>query len=375
MRKNNGITLIALIITIVIMLILVAVTISILINSGLIGKAKEAGEKTKTAYEQEQRMGDSLNINGVMYNSIDEYIGDLSGSSELHNWQREGDTLTCSHCNKTFTIGQTVNYTAGGTGTASITAEMSGHSSDQTIEIDSTTTWVVLGREDSNKDGNYETLLLTTATPTEDTITLYGAAAYNNWVSECNRMAKDLYGNDARGMTIEDVNSCLNYTPAGGMYFTQSDTFTTGNFTTKLKDLSIWSSLKTNGTYTPDGTNTEAKLGDYELNGYWYYLDGNNMYLIDDADSSNTSHTITTAERNLIFGTYDSNDGYSYYYWLASCGVNADSVYAHFGPGDVVDGRAYSYYGLFDSLGNSGNDSLAFRAVVSLTSDELGDVH
>ena len=236
MRKNNGITLIALIITIVIMLILVAVTISILINSGLIGKAKEAGEKTKTAYEQEQRMGDSLNINGVMYNSIDEYIGDLSGSSELHNWQREGDTLTCSHCNKTFTIGQTVNYTAGGTGTASITAEMSGHSSDQTIEIDSTTTWVVLGREDSNKDGNYETLLLTTATPTEDTITLYGAAAYNNWVSECNRMAKDLYGNDARGMTIEDVNSCLNYTPAGGMYFTQSDTFTTGNFTTKLKD-------------------------------------------------------------------------------------------------------------------------------------------
>ena len=37
------------------MLILVAVTVSILINSGLLGKAKEAGEDYKTAYEKEQR--------------------------------------------------------------------------------------------------------------------------------------------------------------------------------------------------------------------------------------------------------------------------------------------------------------------------------
>ncbi len=81
MKKNNGITLIALIITIIIMLILVAVSISILINSGLIGKAKEAGSKTKTAYEQESRMGDSLNINGVMYNNIDEYLADLNSSN------------------------------------------------------------------------------------------------------------------------------------------------------------------------------------------------------------------------------------------------------------------------------------------------------
>ena len=41
MRKNKGITLIALIITIIVMLILVAVTIRILIDSGLIGKAKQ----------------------------------------------------------------------------------------------------------------------------------------------------------------------------------------------------------------------------------------------------------------------------------------------------------------------------------------------
>ena len=76
MKRERGITLIALIITIIIMLILVAVSISILINSGLIGKAKQAGEETKTKYDEESRLGDSLNIDGVMYNSIEEYISE-----------------------------------------------------------------------------------------------------------------------------------------------------------------------------------------------------------------------------------------------------------------------------------------------------------
>ena len=47
MKKNQGITLIALIITIIIMLILVAVTVSIVINGGLIGKAKDAASGYK----------------------------------------------------------------------------------------------------------------------------------------------------------------------------------------------------------------------------------------------------------------------------------------------------------------------------------------
>ena len=81
LREEHGITLIALIITIIIMLILVAVTISILINSGLIGKAKKAGEDYKTSYEQEQRLGDSITIDGVTYNSIDEYLADLNSSN------------------------------------------------------------------------------------------------------------------------------------------------------------------------------------------------------------------------------------------------------------------------------------------------------
>ena len=47
MMKEKGITLIALVITIVIMLILVGVAIVALINSDLIHKAKEAGNQTE----------------------------------------------------------------------------------------------------------------------------------------------------------------------------------------------------------------------------------------------------------------------------------------------------------------------------------------
>ena len=73
MRKTKGITLIALIITIIVMLILVAVSISILINSGLIGKAQKAKTDTQEAYAREQTLGESVNINGTMY-TIDELV-------------------------------------------------------------------------------------------------------------------------------------------------------------------------------------------------------------------------------------------------------------------------------------------------------------
>ena len=54
MKKNNGITLIALIITIIVMMILVAVTINILVNSGLIETAKKATTEYKTVQTKEE---------------------------------------------------------------------------------------------------------------------------------------------------------------------------------------------------------------------------------------------------------------------------------------------------------------------------------
>ena len=57
---NRGITLIALVITIIVMLILVGVTISMSVNGGLFEKAGEATGKTKNAIEEEQGLVDDV---------------------------------------------------------------------------------------------------------------------------------------------------------------------------------------------------------------------------------------------------------------------------------------------------------------------------
>ena len=86
-EKNKGITLIALIITIIVMLILVGVSVSILINSNLIG----AAEKTATAYEEARRKeanSEGITINGK---TINEYIRvanapDISGFNKSNTY-------------------------------------------------------------------------------------------------------------------------------------------------------------------------------------------------------------------------------------------------------------------------------------------------
>lgn len=66
MKGQKGITLIALVITIIVMLILVAVTITMAIQGGLFEKAGEAAQKTNNALEAEGELGDGLvNVNGT----------------------------------------------------------------------------------------------------------------------------------------------------------------------------------------------------------------------------------------------------------------------------------------------------------------------
>ena len=268
---------------------------------------------------------------------------------EIHNWVRTGDNIKCEHCNTSLTIGQKLNYTTkGGTGSSSISEEKSGIAQAktdgqswatdlgvQTIHKDSETKWVVLGAESSNEnDGTNETLLLTTQTPTTGKIRMYGYQPYNHAVDEINRMCKEIYGTDARGMTIEDVNACLQYVaPAGMCYDGDKNKHYNVPEGTKISDLGssygdIWTDIQ-NNTYQeedgtkkyftpscPEGTTDSSVLGNIPVAGYLYYLSADGTYLVNNANASDTSHKITTATKNLIFG--DSNN---YLYWLASRGV------------------------------------------------------
>ena len=434
--KNKGITLIALIITIIVMLILVAVTINMAVNGGLFEKAEQAVGETQNEVNKEKDLANGgITIGGTYYNSIDEYLGESTLS--VHNWTRTGDTFKCSHCNTTYEMGQVVNYTPAGKTSTTLSAEMSGLEDDegvangvsfstngkvedytinllldekengefvklastgptgtQTIEVQDSA-WIVLGIEDTDGNGTNETLLITTAYPVKATtddslgrannktlillnqpgpsipsgsLVFYGAAAYNNGPSEINRICEELYSNSeygkARGMTIEDVNRTLNYTPHGGEYAVYEDSkwnyYTTGNLTTKLKDVPVFNSLKANGTKTPDGINTEEALGNYELNGYYYGVNNDGTALRNNVNDATSD--ISVMQRNVIFET-GLND-----YWLASRGVVADSNSAVFGPGIVLDGIASSASPLFNSVGGERYYGAYLRPVVSLKS-------
>ena len=343
MKRNKGITLIALIVTIIVMLILVAVGVNVMIKSNLIGAAEKAANGYKTAYE------DEINLIEEGENLIDDYIG---GVEKKHNWQRTGDTITCAHCSLTYTIGQIVTdeyeYTPG-TGTTTITSEKSGYAQNQTINLSDDPTqivaWAVLGIEDRDKNGTKETLLLTRYSPTYDKITFVGATGYNNCVSEIDRMCKELFGAETEGITIEDINNCLQYTPSGGIYHDGTQDVSIGNFTTKLNRLKTWETIRGAGPNTPDGAN-EVALGNYPLTAYWYEKD---------------SLSASTNSKNSIFGTDES----PYMYWLATRGVYANTM-AIFGAGSVMGGKADTSKKLYNNSGGTSDWTMSLRPVLPI---------
>ena len=382
MKENKGITLIALIITIIVMLILVAVSVNVLINSNIIGQAEKAAEGYKTAYEQESNIG-QVTIGGKTYNSIEDYLAEQDPKE--HNFQYTDNSLAelkceCEECKKAnstgriYKIGQQIKLTDSDTLLTDTSAATG-------------TEWVVFGREDSNKDGKYETLLITTLAPSTEKLTLgeggnktKSADAYNTGIEQIEAKVKEIYGNDVRAMTIDDVNKTLGYTPAGGMYYdTNGNLTTTGNFTTKLKDLGdVWTDIVNYNTnnnagvfYTPahpEGiSDNGAELGEYLLDGYWYAVNSSVGGTGEPTVSENTSNVA----KNLVFGT----SGNKYSYCLASRGAYVCGT-AAFGPGYVGRGHAYSYNVLFDSNGSTFGYVLSARALVSLKSEipELGEV-
>ncbi|MBO4816509.1 MAG: prepilin-type N-terminal cleavage/methylation domain-containing protein [Clostridia bacterium] len=87
MKKSKGITLIALVITIIVMLILVGVTINVALNGGLFGKAGEAKDRTNLAKEKEMMQAAALG-----YLDDDGYV-DLETFATEQNNKIEGYTL------------------------------------------------------------------------------------------------------------------------------------------------------------------------------------------------------------------------------------------------------------------------------------------
>lgn len=84
-EKNNGITLIALIITIIVMLILVAVTINVALNGGLIEKARTAGEQTQKQVEKEELITIAIGAYSSKNDSVT--LSELTGAISTEKYE------------------------------------------------------------------------------------------------------------------------------------------------------------------------------------------------------------------------------------------------------------------------------------------------
>ncbi len=189
MKKQNGITLIALIITIIVMLILVGVTINVALNGGLFGITEEAASNTQMEAEREQLLSAVVTAYDTETGTINK--GKLEADLGT-GWKVEGDTAPY-----TVTSPKGNKFTVNANGT--IEYEEKNSDKDGTLPEGLT-----VGSEfemDANKDGTKETWIV-----------LYDGTADHLNENEIEVISKDTMGNltlganDKKATNATDIN-------------------------------------------------------------------------------------------------------------------------------------------------------------------------
>ena len=365
LRRNKGITLIALVVTIIVLLILAGISIAMLTGqNGILNRVADAKEKTEVAQkDEEEKMQGYESL-------IDQYTGTIPeglkvGSevtyapSGTYNWQAK----YCSSEKTEGTDDVTLNSASG-----------------QSYNI---TEWKVLSIE----NGKVE---LVPTNPTEGTVYLGQAQGYNNGVKLLNDACSSLYGNTSKGITarslnIDDIEKYMSddklaevhqyqYTSGGGVkYGTQlSSAYTSNKNYPSIyakENLSVINgNKKTDGLGMSEQSTFVEKTDDGETDGkittatsiqpyqtYWY------------KDNSYMQGAFRTATSETNYYDLLIPQGSSTYYWLASRCVNTYSSGCDFGMLSVYSGDvdAYNMYGSYDG---TNSDSRALFSVVSLNS-------
>ena len=363
-KKTKGITLIALVVTIVVLLILAGVSINMVLGeNGIVTKAKDARDKTEQAKQNDLASMDQF------VKDMDDILND-NGTSGGDDTPTETKTLVEAFNAGELKIGDYVEYkpTAGQTYTSA--TDENGWA-DQTYTVDTTTTWRVLGLSD---DGSQ--VLLTSGSPIKKDMNassandwdkdpyLYmkGAYAYVNCETMLNNICA-IYSTDlgtARSMTIEDINKACGVKVENNTVYLASDTSKTNIDGLKVLGQTY---TYTASDYTPasyiDGKKNATAGETVTGTAYWYDITSMKDKKVEGGDVTLGS---------LLFDKITDDDNYAKAYWLASPGVCVGSSVAFFGPGGV-DAYAGTGRNCFYSYGCwfAGRD--AVRPVVSLKSD------
>ena len=361
LKEKNGITLVALVVTIVVLLILAGVSINLVLgNNGIIAKAKEARDKSAQASQN-----DLIAMNELAQALEGSLSGNNGGSSSGED-EPTAKTLVEAYDAGELKIGDYVNYKPiAGKSYTSITNENGW--ADQTYTVDTNTTWRVLGKEDNH-------ILLISGSPIKKNM---NASSTNDWDKDpylymkgaysyvnCETMLKNIcaiYSNNygtARSITIEDVNKACGVKVEGNTVYLESDANKTN--IDKMGVLGNSYTYKSSD-YTPESYingKSKATAGQtVTATGYYY-----------DITSMTGTKIGNTTLGSLLFDKTTDDGNYAKAYWLASPGVVANSGIAFFGPG-LVDVYAATGYDCFDSSGRWRAHRCGVRPIITLKSN------
>ena len=351
MKKNKstrGITLIALVITIIILLILAGISISALTNQGLFKNAKIAQNATEKA---EAEQGKTLN----------EYEDEIN--KYLSNNDKTEETLVDKVNDGTIKIGDYVKYTPNTASTDSILQELNTYSGSDKNTTSTLTQESLNWRVLDIKDGQVR---LISELPTTSTITLSSYNGYNNAVKLLDNTCSTLYTNKqlaskVQNIKIEDIQEKMVETDYSKFNSNYGKTFTPtnkyyANILTKEKE------QKVNGTAgTELGLSEQTELINQTTKTQATSLEVKYTYW-------NKAMTANDFKDSKYYELL-INNGSSYpVYWMSSRCVDAGSSNACFNVRNVFSGGVNAR-GLCHSIDIERSGGYAFRPIITLNSN------
>ena len=344
LKNTNGITLVALVITIIILLILATISIQSLTNTGLFEKAKEAKEKTQAA---EINQAKTLN---EYEDELNKYVSGKNPIQKLADKVKVGDYVTYTpdalDSNSLETLKANFNMYSG--------------KSDSTINaaIDrQDLKWRVLDVQNGQ-------VRLISETPTTSKIELYGYNGYNNAVKLLDDTCSTLYNNSklaskVQNLKIEDITK---YMP------TQPTEDTTPYSPTNKYYPEIL--LKEKGQTVNETTGTELNLSQQtEFINQKTKTQGDSWTLKKTIWIQNMNNTDSFKDIKYYKLFINNVSNYSTY-WMSSRCIDAYSDLAGFNVHIVGNGNINTEpNSLCNSLGSERSCAYAFRPVITLNSN------
>lgn len=357
--KDKGITLVALIITVIVLIIVAVITINIVFDNSILKYAKDAQVRFTRKQEEESTTlqniskelenptGGSINTGG----NSNQIPGDTGGSSDPIpeiNWTQNKTMVTNGTIN--LEVGDYVNYVATG-------SDYSG-------------TWRVLGVENNNL------LLLSTnmvikSSQLTGSVDLIDNEGIKNLNKKCEPYGKGAHANGARCININDINRITTYnpeSPGNGVIYGSKLTNQYNNEVTYTREgeyvkysSAIKTGVSTQKNFTmPDGRNLEQSGITIKSNYYYYYPN-----TLSDSPTGETMGISTDSNAYKMLFRNEANTA-NISYWLASQGAITFDGYAQFYFRVINVGRIDRNLLYATNVSNNPSVSSPVRAVVSI---------